>query len=74
VLVRVIYSSYLSSKPRLERERFSGGRNDSAVERNKAKLAEARKAFHDLMNDVVFVPTWMKPEFEAAMAAAGVVL
>ncbi len=60
--VRVYFEPHLE-KPRLEPERFSGGVNLSAVERNRQRIADASVVYW-LGDDALVVPEWMRPEFE----------
>jgi hypothetical protein len=63
--VRVIFSPWLgTARPTFERERFSGGVNESARERN----AKKRSVYHLTREGTVIVPEWMRPEIEAAFA------
>lgn len=48
-------------KPRLERERFSGGWNDSARRRNAEALNGARHVYR--IGDEIHVPAWYWNEF-----------
>lgn len=64
--IRLIYSPWLGTvRPKFERERFSGGVNESARERN----AKKRSCYHLTREGVVIVPEWMRPEIDAALAA-----
>jgi hypothetical protein len=53
-------------KPRLERETFSGGRNLSAIARNKELLARASMVY--VGGGMIHVPEWIMPEFLRATA------
>jgi hypothetical protein len=54
---RVHFDSHLRA-PRLERERFSGGINESARERNAHHKKEASKVY--LIGDDLIVPEWLR--------------
>jgi hypothetical protein len=61
--MKILYENYLP-RPKFEPWRFSGGVNNSALERNNAK----RKCFYLKDGDTLIVPGWMRAEFEAALA------
>jgi hypothetical protein len=63
---RIVAERHLR-KPRLERERFSGGRNLSAAERNRKRLADAKKVFALHGQRVIVVPDWFVDEFIAEL-------
>lgn len=54
-------------KPRLERETFSGGRNLSAIVRNRKLLADAKKVFVLHGTRMIVVPEWFADEFVAGL-------
>lgn len=58
----VAFSPHLP-KPKLERERFSGGVNESARQRNEERKRECSSVF--LIDErTLVVPKWLQPEFE----------
>lgn len=65
MIVRIIFSPWLGKeRPTFEPERFSGGVNESARERN----AKKRSVYHLTREGTVIVPEWMRPELEAAFS------
>jgi hypothetical protein len=67
----IVSCAYLQGRPKLERERFSGGVNLSAQERNWARLRDARKVYvlHE-SREVVAAP-WVVEEIREAIEALG---
>lgn len=65
----VIVSRYLASEPWLERERFSGGLNVSARERNERRMREACKVFTVAsVPGKLFVAPWVNEVLMAGLA------
>lgn len=63
--MNVVFSRYLA-KPLLVRERFSGGVNNSAQERNKARVSECSMLYQ--LGDTLFVPEFLRDEFERRLS------
>lgn len=64
---RVVFDPNLE-KPRLERETFSGGVNESARERNVVRRQETSLAYVVHGERLIVVPKHLRAEFEKAMA------
>ena len=63
--VRIIYSPWIGKeRPKFEPERFSGGVNLSARERNNKK----RACYHLTREGTLIVPEWMRPWLEGELA------
>jgi hypothetical protein len=71
--VEVIPVSFLGKyPPRLERERFSGGVNLSAQERNRKTMSDARKAYSFTADPFkVYCAPWLLAEVRAKLQKAG---
>jgi hypothetical protein len=63
----VKFDRYLFPKPYREKETFSGGRNLSATERNKARKAEASQVMIHYPSKTIIVPKWLEDEFREAV-------
>lgn len=67
----ILPCKWLHPLPRMEKERFSGGRNLSAIDRNLARVAEARaevKLVHLQTENAILVPDWMFDEVRTALS------
>ena len=69
--LQIHQSKWLHPLPKMEKERFAGGRNLSAIDRNVAKKTRARsevQLVHLTLENVLVVPDWMFDEVRDALA------
>jgi hypothetical protein len=70
-LLQIRKCKWLHPLPKMEKERFAGGRNLSAIDRNMTKKTRARsevQLVHLTLENVLVVPDWMFDEVRDALA------